>query len=30
LIGTGLVLMRFLRRRQQRRRQTTRLDPVFS
>jgi hypothetical protein len=30
LIGSGLVLMRFLRRRQQRRRQTTRLDPVFS
>lgn len=30
LIGTGLVLMRFLRRRQQRRRRTTRLDPVFS
>jgi hypothetical protein len=29
-IGSGLVLMRFLRRRQQRRRQTTRLDPVFS
>ena len=29
-IGTGLVVMRFLRRRQQRRRQTTRLDPVFS
>jgi hypothetical protein len=30
LIGTGLALMRFLRRRQQRRRQTKRLDPVFS
>ncbi len=30
LIGSGLVLMRFLRRRQQRRRQTKRLDPVFS
>src|SRR5579863_571909 len=30
LIGTGLVLMRFLRRRQQRRRQTTLPDPVFS
>ena len=30
LIGSGLVVMRFLRRRQQRRRQTTPLDPVFS
>ena len=30
LIGSGLVLMRFLRRRQQRHRQTTPLDPVFS
>jgi hypothetical protein len=30
LIGTGLVLMRFLRRRQQQRRQTTPLGPVFS
>jgi hypothetical protein len=30
LIGSGLVFMRFVRRRQQRRRQTTRLDPVFS
>ena len=30
LIGSGLVVMRFLRRRQQRRRRTTPLDPVFS
>lgn len=30
LIGSGLVLMRFLRRRQRRRQRTTRLDPVFS
>jgi hypothetical protein len=30
LIGSGLVLMRFLRRRQQRHRQTRPLDPVFS
>jgi hypothetical protein len=30
LIGSGLVLMRFLRRRQQRRQRTKRLDPVFS
>jgi hypothetical protein len=30
LIGSGLILMRFLRRRQQRRRQTKQLDPVFS
>ena len=29
-IGSGLILMRFLRRRQQRGRQTKRLDPVFS
>lgn len=30
LIGSGLVAMRFLRRRRQRRPQTTRLHPVFS
>lgn len=30
LIGSGLVLMRFLRRRRPRRQRTTRLDPVFS
>jgi hypothetical protein len=29
-IGSGLILMRFLRRRQQRRRPTKLLDPVFS
>jgi hypothetical protein len=29
LIGSGLVLMRFLRRRRQRRQRTTRLHPVF-
>jgi hypothetical protein len=30
LIGSGLIMMRFLRRRQQRRRRTTRLNLVFS